>query len=121
FGKGDASSGYYVSGGYQYIDGVHVQTNDRVDGDAGAYWRVKDIPDMGSLTVGANFFGMHYAHNSFYFTYGQGGYFSPQAYFLANVPVSWTGRRGVNFHYAITAGLGVQAFQDDSSQYYPLD
>lgn len=121
FGKGDAASGYYVSGGYQYIDGVHVQTNDRVDGDAGAYWRVKDIPDVGSLTVGANFFGMHYAHNSFYFTYGQGGYFSPQAYFLGNVPVSWTGRRGVNFHYAITAGLGVQAFQDDSSQYFPLD
>lgn len=121
FGKGDAGSGYYVSGGYQYINGVHVQTNHRIDGDAGAYWRMKEVPDRGTLTVGANFFGMHYAVNSFYFTYGQGGYFSPQAYFLANVPVSWTGHYGVNLHYTVVAGLGVQAFQDDSSQYFPLD
>jgi tetratricopeptide (TPR) repeat protein len=121
FGKGDASSGFYASGGGQYLSGVHVQNNARIDGDAGAYWRVLAVPDMGNLTIGANFFGMHYSHNERYFTYGQGGYFSPQAYFLANVPVTWQGRYGVNFHYTITGALGLQAFQEDSSQYFPLD
>lgn len=121
FGKGDANSGLYISAGGQYIDGVHVQTNTRVDGDAGAYWMVKDVPDEGHLTLGVNFFGMHYTHNSDYFTYGQGGYFSPQSYFLANVPLSFQGRYGYNVHYSVVAAAGVQAFQEDSVPFFPLD
>ncbi|MGB7133819.1 MAG: cellulose synthase subunit BcsC-related outer membrane protein, partial [Acidobacteriaceae bacterium] len=121
FGHGDANSGYYISGGGQYLDGVHVQTNTRFDGDAGAYWLVKDIPDEAHLTAGVNFFGMHYTHNSVYFTYGQGGYFSPQAYFLANVPISLQGRSGYNLHYSVVGAFGVQAFQEDSVPFFPLD
>ncbi|HEX4067740.1 MAG TPA: cellulose synthase subunit BcsC-related outer membrane protein [Acidobacteriaceae bacterium] len=121
FGKGDANSGYYVSGGGQYLDGVHVQTNTRIDGDAGAYWMVKNVPDAASVSAGVNFFGMHYAHNSDYFTYGQGGYFSPQSYFLANVPISIQGRYGYNLHYSVVAAFGVQAFQEDSVPLFPLD
>ncbi len=121
FGRGGADSGYYVSGGGQHITGVHVETNDRVDGDAGAYWRVKAIPDEGNLTLGVNFFGMHYSHDLDYFTYGQGGYFSPQAYFLANVPVTWNGQYGDRVHYNVIGAFGVQAFQEDSSPYFPLD
>ncbi|HEX4038173.1 MAG TPA: cellulose synthase subunit BcsC-related outer membrane protein [Acidobacteriaceae bacterium] len=121
FGHGDANSGYYISGGGQYLDGVHVQNNTRFDGDAGAYWLVKDIPDEAHLTAGVNFFGMHYTHNSVYFTYGQGGYFSPQAYFLANVPISLEGRYGYNIHYSVVGAFGVQAFQEDSVPFFPLD
>jgi tetratricopeptide (TPR) repeat protein len=121
FGKGYENGGYYVSGGGQYIDGAHVQTNTRVDGDAGAYWRVQSVQDEGNLTVGVNFFGMHYAHNSDYFTYGHGGYFSPQAYFLGNVPISWTGQYGLNWHYTVVGAFGVQAFQQQSVPFFPLD
>lgn len=121
YARGDAKSGYYLSGGGQYITGHHVQTNSRIDGDAGAYWRVLAVPDLGTLTIGGNFFGMHYGRNLRYFTYGHGGYFSPQAYFLASAPVTWEGRYGVNFHYRIAAALGAQAFQEDASSYFPLD
>lgn len=121
FGKSDPSSGFYVSAGGQYLNGVHVQNNQRIDGDAGAYFRVKEVPDQGNLTVGVNFFGMHYAHNSNFFTYGQGGYFSPQAYYLANVPFSFQGRYGVNVHYSVVAAFGVEAFQQDSVPFFPLD
>jgi tetratricopeptide (TPR) repeat protein len=121
FGKSDPNSGFYISGGGQYINGVHVQTNDRIDGDAGAYWQVKEVPDQGNLSMGVNFFGMHYAHNSNFFTYGQGGYFSPQAYFLANVPFSFQGRYGANVHYSVVAAFGVEAFQQDSVPFFPLD
>jgi hypothetical protein len=64
---------------------------------------------------------MHYAHNSDYFTYGQGGYFSPQSYFLGNVPISIQGRYGYNLHYNVVAAFGVQAFQEDSVPFFPLD
>ncbi|MGB7167447.1 MAG: cellulose synthase subunit BcsC-related outer membrane protein [Acidobacteriaceae bacterium] len=121
FAHTNGNSGFYVSAGGQYLDGVHVQTNNRVDGDAGAYWQVRSVPDEGSMTVGVNFFGMHYAHNSLYFTYGQGGYFSPQAYFLASVPITMQVEQGWNLRYTITGAFGVQAFQQDSVPFFPLD
>ena len=121
FAHTNGNSGFYVSGGGQYLNGVHVQNNSRIDGDAGAYWQVRSVPDEGSMTVGVNFFGMHYAHNETYFTYGQGGYFSPQAYFLASVPLTMQVEQGWNLRYTVTGALGVQAFQQDSVPFFPLD
>ncbi len=121
FGQSMGNSGYYISAGGQYITGKHVETNHRIDGDAGAYWRVWDVPDRGHLTLGVNLFGMHYAHNLWHFTYGQGGYFSPQAYMLATVPFTWDGHYGWKWHYKIVGAFGIQGFQEASSPYYPLD
>lgn len=118
---GGAQSGWYIQGGGQYITGQHVETNTRFDGDAGAYWAVLHHPDYGSLQVGMNFFGMHYDHNLRYFTYGQGGYFSPAAYILGGVPFTFNGHRGPRFHYRATGSIGLQAFQENSTPYYPLD
>jgi hypothetical protein len=118
---GDASSGFYAGVGGQYITGQHVLDNTRFHGNAGAYWRVLTVPDLGTLVLGANFFGMHYAHNLRYFTYGQGGYFSPEAYFVAAMPLSWTGHYGPNLHYTVTGSIGAQSFQEDSEPYFPLD
>ena len=39
---------------------------------------MKTLPEYGSLSVGVNFFGMHYTHNQQAFTFGMGGDFSPQ-------------------------------------------
>ena len=95
--------------------------NTRFHGNAGAYWRVLNLPELGTLVLGANFFGMHYAHNLRYFSYGQGGYFSPEAYFLAAMPLSWTGHYGPDLHYTVTGSIGAQSFQEDSSAFFPLD
>jgi tetratricopeptide (TPR) repeat protein len=121
FARGDLNSGYYIGLGGQYITGHHVETNTRFDGSMGAYWRVLAYPEYGSLNVGANFFGMHYEYNERAFTYGLGGYYSPEAYFLANVPVTWNGHYGMKFHYNILGSLGLQAFQEDSNKLFPLD
>jgi tetratricopeptide (TPR) repeat protein len=120
FARGDAMSGFYVGVGGQYLTGYQVETNTRIDGSGGAYWRVKSFPEYGNLSIGANFFGMHYAHNEQAYTFGMGGYFSPQAYFLANIPVTWTGHYMTHWHYEILTGLGVQAFQQDSAPLFPL-
>jgi cellulose synthase operon protein C len=121
YSRGDAQSGFYLGVGGQYLTGVHVQTNSRFDGSGGAYWRIKTVPEYGTLSVGANFFGMHYAHNQQAFTLGMGGYFSPQEYFLANIPFTWTGHYQTRWHYEILGGFGVQAFQQDTTPLYPLD
>ena len=120
FAKGDSLSGYYVSAGGRYLRGYNTESNSRYDGDGGAYWRVWTMPEYGTLTVGANFFGMHYANNQSAYTYGMGGYFSPQFFFLANIPMTWTGHYGTSWHYEVTGGIGVQAFEQDKTPLFPL-
>jgi len=119
--SGDSHWGWYLQGGGQYITGVHVPNNSRVDGTAGSYWGVWSGPAYGNLTVGMNFFGMHYAQNLRYFTYGQGGYFSPNVYVVASVPVSFNGHYGPRFHYRVVGSIGIQSFEEDKSPYFPLD
>jgi hypothetical protein len=120
FAQGGAESGYYFGLGGQYLTGYTVQTNNRFDGSGGAYWRLKTAPEYGDLSIGANFFGMHYEHNEDAFTHGMGGYFSPQFYLLANVPFTWVGHYGARWHYNILGSLGVQAFQEDAAPLWPL-
>jgi len=117
---GDAQSGFYLAGGGQYLSGYQVQVNKRYDGSGGAYWRVITSPENGALSVGANFFAMHYTHNEGAFTHGMGGYFSPQAYFLANAPITWVGHAGTTWHYNVLGSLGVQAFQEEQTPLWPL-
>jgi hypothetical protein len=117
---GDAQSGYYFAASGQYITGYNVLSNTRVDGNGGAYWRVYTDPEFGSLSFGANFFAMHYQNNQNAFTHGMGGYFSPQGYFLANVPFTWQGHYINRWHYNVMGALGVQAFQEDSAPLWPL-
>ncbi len=119
FAKGDAQSGFYASAGGQYLTGYNVESNTRIDGNAGAYWRVVTSPEYGNLSIGANFFAMHYANNENAFTYGMGGYFSPQGYFLANVPFTFAGHYLTKWHYNIVGGLGVQAFQENKTPLWP--
>jgi hypothetical protein len=120
YARGDAESGFYLGAGGQYITGYHVLTNRRFDGSGGAYWRLLTSPEYGNLSIGANFFGMHYQHDLQAFTHGMGGYFSPQAYFLANVPFTWAAHSGTRWHYNIMGSLGVQAFQTDATPLWPL-
>ena len=117
---GDAQSGYYFSASGQYITGYHVLNNNRVDGNGGAYWRILTSPEYGTLSMGANFFAMHYQNNQNAFTHGLGGYFSPQGYFLANMPFTWSGHYINRWHYNVMGALGVQAFQEDSAPLWPL-
>ena len=120
FSHGDAQSGFYFSAGGQYLTGYHVETNTRIDGNGGAYWRAFTSPEYGNLSIGVNFFAMHYSHNENAFTHGMGGYFSPQGYFLGNVPLTFQGHYGTKWHYNIVGGLGVQAFQEDKTPLWPL-
>ncbi len=120
FGRGDAQAGLNFSAGGQYLTGYNTESNTRIDGAARAYWRAFTSPEYGELSIGANFFAMHYAKNQNAFTLGMGGYFSPQAYFLANMPFNWVGHWETHWHYTITGALGVQAFQQDSTPLWPL-
>ncbi|MBV9679808.1 MAG: BCSC C-terminal domain-containing protein [Acidobacteriaceae bacterium] len=117
---GDDKSGFYASAGYQLLTGRKVANNHAINGNFGTYWKVVSRKE-GSLTVGTNFSAMHYDKNLRYFTLGQGGYFSPQQYYLFNVPFRWTGTYGHRLQYIIGGSLGSQHFQEDASVFFPTD
>ncbi len=118
---GNEKSGLYVQGDGALLTGYHVLDNRKYEGQMGAYFRVKTWPGYGSLNIGTSFFGMHFDHNERGMTYGQGGYFSPNIYFLAGVPITYNGFYKTDFHYSIDGSIGVQTFQEASAPYYPLD
>lgn len=118
---GNEKAGFYVSADGASLTGYHVLSNLKFEGTMGTYFRVKNIPQYGSLNVGANFFGMHFSHNELGLTYGQGGYFSPQTYFLAAVPVTYSGHYLTKVHYLINGSVGFQTFQSNGAAFYPLD
>jgi hypothetical protein len=66
--------------------------------------------------VGANLTAMHYALNERYFTIGQGGYFSPNAFLLMNAPVTWQGRPIHDINYMIGGSLGAQSIEQAAAQ-----
>ncbi len=118
---GGEKSGLYISADGGTLTGYHVLDNKKYEGLMGAYFRVARWPGYGTLNVGGNLFAMHYDNNQRGMTYGLGGYFSPNVYFLASVPVTYTGYYKSDFHYSINAAVGVQTFQEASQSYFPLD
>jgi cellulose synthase operon protein C len=106
--------GAYASGSYSFLQGLNVPDNWGVSGNAGLYWQV-----VSGLTVGGNANAMHYGKNLKYFSFGQGGYFSPQQYYLASIPISWYARHP-RFEYKVRFSGGIQYLHEDATPYYPV-
>ena len=121
FDLGDERAGFYITADGADLTGYHVLENNKFEGSLGAYFLAHSFPGVGRINVGASLFGMHYAYNERGLSYGLGGYFSPDAYFLATVPVTFTGRYRNNLHYTIAGSVGVQTFQEASQAFFPLD
>jgi len=115
---GSEDQGFYLGGGYQTLRGKNVATNTRLDVMLGGYKRVL-VKTNGALTVGGFATGMTYDKNLRFFTFGHGGYFSPQRYILFSVPVTWRGVWNRQFEYSVSGSMGPQTFREDSSAYFP--
>ena len=118
YGDGDLVA--YANGGGGQITGKHVANNPEYGASAGASypaWR----GETDEIRVGLDLLYEAYAKNLGFFTYGQGGYFSPQRYFSALVPVTYRGKVGDDLTYEVKAALGLQNFGQKASNYYPKD
>ena len=110
--KGERNGGF-ANASFSYLTGKNVPNNWNASGAAGVYFKV-----VKGLSVGLNVNGMHYDKNLSFFSLGQGGYFSPQRYGLASIPITWFSRHK-RFEYEIRAGLGAQYFSEDKSPFFP--
>lgn len=112
-----SSYGAYVNGGYHTITGKNVPDNKRFGLGGGLFFRVRDRADQ-EVTVGLNVTTISYDKNLRFFSFGHGGYFSPQFFGALTVPFRIVGRyRGVTYRF--DAALGLQSFREDGAALYP--
>lgn len=111
--------GAYAYGGMHRLMGHNVEDNDRVELGSGVYWYLQNDEHTQS-TIGLDLLGIAYDQNQGNFTYGHGGYFSPQAFFALGVPVSWA-QRFDRFSYQLRGSVGVQMIRQGDADFYPAD
>lgn len=115
----DGDVGFFVGGGAWSYLGDNVASNNSVDGSAGFYVRPIRADDR-ELKTGININYMSYSKNLGYFSYGQGGYFSPQNYVSVSLPVDYS-QTFSNLKLSVGAAVGYQSYSEDQSNYYPND
>jgi tetratricopeptide (TPR) repeat protein len=110
---------YGVSGsvGLFSLTGHDVASNTRADANLGLYRNLIKTKDE-TLTLGVNAASMFYNKNLSNYTFGQGGYFSPQQYYALTLPLNWSQRRG-DFSYKLSGSVGLQTFSQNASDYFP--
>ncbi len=115
FSPGQAN--FYAGGGYDRLQGQNVLSNNEIELGAGGSYPLYKTP-ADEVRVGLNLVYFGYSNNQDHFTLGYGGYFSPQDYVAAIVPVTWTATRGP-LTYTLGGSLGVQTFNADGGAIFP--
>lgn len=115
----DGDAGFYAGGGgYSYI-GENVASNTSTHAGAGVYLRPYH-DNYRQLQTGLSLSWMNYAKDLSYFTFGQGGYFSPQNYISIAFPVEYS--QSINNWKAKLGGsLGYQSYTQNGSDYFPTN
>ncbi|WPD74245.1 cellulose synthase subunit BcsC-related outer membrane protein [Dickeya fangzhongdai] len=111
--------GLYGGGGlYSYL-GENVKNNTGAMANTGVYVRPIHNSDR-ELKVGVNLGWMNFSQDLSYYSYGQGGYFSPQNYVSVSLPVEWSQKYD---DLSVKAGVtvGYQSYSRDGSVYFPND
>lgn len=112
---------YDVSGSVHLaeITGTHVLENQfaglRLSGDRTLFTR-QDLRAEAGVTV--NYW--NYRHDLSNYTFGSGGYYSPQSYVSVAAPLELSGREA-GWIYKVRAGIAYSVAQVHSSPFYPND
>ena len=71
--------------------------------------------------MGLDFNYQYFARNENHFSYGYGGYFSPQNYYALAFPVNYHHQFSDRFSMDIAASIGYQSYDSEGGAYYPKD
>ena len=113
----DGDAGFYAgAGAYSYL-GENVTSNKSLVANAGAYLRPYHYEDR-ELKTGISISWMDFSKNLSYFSYGQGGYFSPQDYVSVSFPVEFT-QKYDDLSVRFGGSAGYQSYSQDRSAYFP--
>ncbi|MBB3955411.1 cellulose synthase subunit BcsC-related outer membrane protein [Novosphingobium sediminicola] len=112
-------NGAYGDVSYNRYNGTNVLSNRNVEVNVGGYmqaWR----DEHSSITAGMNINYQSYANNQNQFTWGQGGYFSPQSFLALSFPIRYAYQKG-NLDLKVAGTPGFQSFSQNRTDLYPGD
>lgn len=98
------NDGFWVNTDVAQLNGKNVDTNTRLRVNGGYYSNFTLQPHQ-KLTLGLNTTIMHFAKDMSGYTFGQGGYYSPQQFYGISVPIKWAGSTE-NFAWNVDTTLG---------------
>ncbi len=109
----------FTSVGLGLLTGSNVQTNQELRVRSGydlTVWKRPDQTVSSGLTI--NFW--KYSKNEHFYTFGNGGYYSPQSYLSFGIPIDWTGRYN-KLSWEIDGSVGMSFTNEDRSPYFPTN
>ena len=113
----DGDVGYYAGGGVWRYAGRNVEDSDAVKVEAGMYLRPLKADDR-ELQIGSHISYQNFEENLSYYSFGHGGYFSPQNYVSVSFPVEYT-QEFSKVSLGIGGALGYQSYSQDEANYFP--
>nr|WP_306815350.1 cellulose synthase subunit BcsC-related outer membrane protein [Limnobacter parvus] len=72
------------------------------------------------VEIGASLFLWTFEKNLRFYTFGQGGYYSPQAFGSLSFPITWTGNMN-GWSWQAQARIGASESREDDTDLYPLN
>ena len=109
--------GAWSSLGLHRLTGRNVQANNRMQLMGGGYWRLINEDDR-LLTVGVNAMLWRFSENAGEYTFGHGGYYSPQRFASVALPVSF-GQRTARLSYTVRAAISTSRSSTAGASYFP--
>lgn len=112
---------YSVSGSLQVseLTGTRVLDNFFAGARIGGSWNFLSQADF-TADIGATLNYWHYQHNLSNYTFGSGGYYSPQSYVTLALPLEINGKR-LGWSYKLRFSPSFSVSQVDDSPFYPND
>ena len=101
------------------VTGTHVQNNQFLGAHAAADWKFISSPTL-SLAAGATLDYWHYQRNLSNYTFGAGGYYSPQGYLSLAVPLEINGMKA-GWTYRLRIAPSYTLRDTDATAFYPDD
>lgn len=112
-------NGVYGEVAYNRYRGTNVRNNHGIEANVGGYLRLIK-GERSQLTGGINANYQTYDNNQNYFTYGHGGYFSPQSFLSIGFPINYT-LESETLDIKANLTPGFQSFSQDETALYPTD
>ncbi|MCP3727855.1 cellulose synthase subunit BcsC-related outer membrane protein [Paraburkholderia sp. CNPSo 3272] len=107
----------FTSIGFGLLTGTNVETNQEFKVRSGYDWSVFKRPDQ-IVSSGLTLNYWKYSKNEHNYTFGNGGYYSPQSYFSVSIPLDWTGRYK-KLSWEIDGSVGMSFTNENESPFYP--
>ncbi len=111
--------GFYADASASKYDGRLVEENESLQFNVGAYIRPY-VSTRQVVQLGANLNLQSYDNNQNVFSYGNGGYFSPQQFTAIAFPMSWK-VQGERWGGQLSATPGYQTYSQSARDYFPTD